>query len=446
MELGQDQLDHMCRTFNLPVSTVKMISAVRIKNFIDKTQAEIDRLENDISCRANPQSSTRLKSEHLSVGTHESGNHAARDSMSSHIFDRSNEPYVTHRRKPASGRHQFDDTPQSAHNADYDIHFSSTILPPLDYRDEPVDSSLDDLLLSSIILDSSLSDKTHTLSPGHAKMKAKSSSQSTKHEQMIDRLELDIIACNKQPPDRYSTCMYELDVASLPIQPSTQVTDSACMSLHTDAPIKPVSPPPKHEPSFSSYRPTQVGQTTPSYTASSDTIARSTDVVLPHQVYSNASSAVAPVNTLPHDTIMTGDCRHLTHSMPGISNTSQGGMNITADNISHTFCSSQQQGIGQTTVGTVPTQAMNRLPTGGVDNTATGLYSHTALTDTFMPTAQSAPSTSADNLRSKREVRVFDRSDSQANDPMTIAYAIRATREPDVAVFKGDPVTVYRVE
>ena len=440
MELGQDQLDHMCRTFNLPVSTVKMISAVRIKNFIDKTQAEIDRLENDISCRANPQSSTRLKSEHLSVGTHESGNHAARDSMSSHIFARSNEPYVTHRRKPASGRHQFDDTPQSAHNADYDIHFSSTILPPLDYRDEPVDSSLDDLLLSSIILDSSLSDKTHTLSPGHAKMKAKSSSQSTKHEQMIDRLELDIIACNKQPPDRYSTCMYELDVASLPIQPSTQVTDSACMSLHTDAPIKPVSPPPKHEPSFSSYRPTQVGQTTPSYTASSDTIARSTDVVLPHQVYSNASSAVAPVNTLPHDTIMTGDCRHLRHSMPGISNTLQGGMNITADNISHTFCSSQQQGIGQTTVGTVPTQAMNRLSTGGVNNTATGLYSHTALTDTFMPTAQSAPSTSADNLRSKREVRVFDRSDSQANDPMTIAYAIRATREPDVAVFKGDPL------
>ena len=148
MELGQDQLDHMCRTFNLPVSTVKMISAVRIKNFIDKTQAEIDRLENEISCRANPQSSTRLKSEHLSVGTHESGNHAARDSMSSHIFARSNEPYVTHRRKPAPGRHQFDDTPQSAHNADYDIHFSSSILPPLVYRDEPVDSSLDDLLLS----------------------------------------------------------------------------------------------------------------------------------------------------------------------------------------------------------------------------------------------------------------------------------------------------------
>ena len=109
------------------------------------------------------------------------------------------------------------------YHIDYDIHFSSSILPPLVYRDEPVDSSLDDLLLSSIILDSSLSDKTHTLSPGHAKMKAKSSSQSTKHEQMIDRLELDIIACNKQPPDRYSTCMYELDVASLPIQPSTQV-------------------------------------------------------------------------------------------------------------------------------------------------------------------------------------------------------------------------------
>ena len=73
-------------------------------------------------------------------------------------------------------------------------------------------------------------------------------------------------------------------------------------------------------------------------------------------------------------------------------------------------------GVNNPTAGHYVKQSSHTQPTGAVTNT---------------PVAAS---------HGKCEVSVHDNNSVETNDAMSIAHAIRATREPDVSVFKGDPL------
>ena len=81
MLLNESQITGLCKAYGLPTSNLKIISAIRIKNYAADTQAEIERLERDLRIGARSTNSNYSNQGQLSIDTHISNDNAARENI-----------------------------------------------------------------------------------------------------------------------------------------------------------------------------------------------------------------------------------------------------------------------------------------------------------------------------------------------------------------------------